>query len=378
MKKIKHLELLPIILISFIAYRFINEKFLISNLLSYILNMCAPFFWAIAIGYVVNIAMKSFEKRFHFKRWLSLTLSYLVVFSVLALFFFVVIPRLISTVPDLISDSTTYAKDFEIWYKKHIAGDFVKYSSQYGIDVNGVITQKTQEVLQFIPEILQGLISGLGQMVVSVTTGLIEFFVGLVVSVYVLLEKEEFSFNSKKLFTAYCGEKFTRKLVKVLKDTDEIFGNYLVAKSLDSFIVGVIAIIGLKLLGLQYAFLFGIIIGVTNMIPYFGPIIGMVPVALITVFISPMQALWAVIFILVLQQVDGNIIGPKLVDGKVGLPALWGVVSVTIGGTLFGFLGMLLGTPVFAVFRKIVLDVQDKKLEQKGLDKNFVVEVEDK
>ncbi len=329
--------------------------------------MCAPFFWAIAIGYVVNIAMKSFEKRFKFKRGLSLSLAYLVVFSILALFFFVVIPQLISTIPSLVSDSSNYAKDFEVWYQQHIAGDFAQYSNQYGVDINGVITEKTQEVLKFIPEILQGLISGIGQFAISVTTGLIEFFVGLVVSVYVLMEKEEFFAKTKKLSTAYFGKRFTNKVTKIAKDTDVIFANYLVAKSLDSLIVGIIAVIGLKLLGIQYAFLFGIIIGVTNMIPYFGPIIGMVPVALITVFISPIQALWAVIFILVLQQVDGNIIGPKIVDGKVGLPALWGVVSVTIGGTLFGFLGMLLGTPVFAVFRKIVLDVQDKKLEQKGL-----------
>ncbi len=329
--------------------------------------MCAPFFWALAIAYIVNISMRFLEKRFKLKRGLSLTISYLLVFALFFLFFFVVIPQLISSVPNLVNDSSNFAKDFEIWYQTNIAGKFGADSNQYGIDINKIVTDKMQEVLEFIPTILQSLVSGIGQMAISITTGLIDFFIGLVVSVYVLMDKEDFFAKTKKLSNAYFGQEFTNKASKIANDTDEIFANYLVAKSLDSLIVGIIAIIGLKLLGLQYAFLFGIIIGVTNMIPYFGPIIGMVPVAIITVFISPMQALWAVIFILVLQQVDGNIIGPKIVDGKVGLPALWGVVSVTIGGTLFGFLGMLLGTPVFAVFRKIVLDVQEKRLEQKGL-----------
>ncbi len=371
MKRIKYLEYLPIILIAFFAYRLINEKLLFSNTLSSILKMCSSFFWALAIGYVVNIIMSKFENRFNLSRNLSLSLAYSLLFAVLLLFFVVVVPSVLSTIPDLISDSTANAKNINEWYESTFSSKLTELSANFGIDINAMITSKMQDILKFITDLLSTILTGLGSFAISITTVLIDFFIGLVLSVYVLADKENFFAKTKKLFTAYCGEKFTKKAINIIHDTDEIFGNYLVAKSLDSFIVAVIAYVGFKLLGLQYSFLFSIVIGVTNMIPYFGPFIGAVPVVIITLFISPMKALWAGVFILILQQVDGNIIGPKIVDGKVGLPALWGVVSVTIGGTLFGFLGMLLGTPVFAVFRKIVLDVQDRKLKERELIEVF-------
>lgn len=362
MKRIKYLEFLPIIVISFFLFRLLNEKFLLTGLLADIVRMCTPFFWALAIAYVANIAMMKFEKKFKLSRTLSLILSYLLVFLILGLLFSVVIPILVKTVPNIVNNSGTYAESFNQWYEQNIAARLGESSSKYGVDINKMVIGKMQDILKLISELLQGLVSGIGKLAVSITTGLIQFFIGLVISVYVLSDKERFFANTRKFFTAFCGRKFTNKAVEIVNDADEIFGNYLIAKSLDSLIIGIIAIIGFSIMRLEYAILFGIIIGVTNMIPYFGPMIGAVPVVLITLVISPIQALWAAIFILVLQQVDGNIIGPKIVGEKVGIPALWGVVSVTIGGTLFGFMGMLLGTPIFTLFRKIILDVQDRKL----------------
>lgn len=367
MKRIKYLEFLPIIIISFLLFRLLNEKFLLSGIFAQAMNLCKPFFWALAIAYIVNIAMNRFEKTLKLSRGFSLSLAYLAVFLVLALLFSLVIPILVDTVPGLITSSASYAEEFGVWYNESIASAFTENSEKLGADINEMIISKFESGLKLISGLLEGLVAGIGNLIVSITTGLIQFFIGLVISVYVLFDKENFFIKTKRLFTAFFGKGFTDKAAHVLKDADEIFGNYLVGKSIDSAIIGVIAIVGFKILGLQYGILFGIIVGVTNMIPYFGPMIGAIPVVLFTVFISPMQALWAAIFILVLQQVDGNIIGPKIVGDKVGIPALWGVVSVTVGGTLFGFLGMLLGTPVFTLFRKIVLDVQEKRLEAMGL-----------
>lgn len=362
MKRIKYLEFLPIIVISFFLFRLLNEKFFLTGLLGEIVRMCTPFFWALAIAYVANIAMMKFEKKFKLSRTLSLILSYLLVFLILGLLFSVVIPILVKTIPNLVNNSGAYAESFNKWYEQNIAARLGESSGKYGVDINKMVIGKMQDILKLISDLLQGLVSGIGKLAVSITTGLIQFFIGLVISVYVLSDKERFFANTRKFFTAFCGRRFTNKAVEIVNDADEIFGNYLIAKSLDSLIIGIIAIIGFSILRLEYAILFGIIIGVTNMIPYFGPMIGAVPVILITLVISPIQALWSAIFILVLQQVDGNIIGPKIVGEKVGIPALWGVVSVTIGGTLFGFMGMLLGTPIFTLFRKIILDVQDRKL----------------
>ncbi|WP_156286434.1 AI-2E family transporter, partial [Oceanivirga salmonicida] len=323
--------------------------------------MLAPFFWALVIAYVVNIVIRNFENKLKLSRKYSLPLSFIVVLTILILFFVVLIPMLIDAIPSFVSDTSNLANNFNEWYNDNITNKIGSFSNETN---NEIIKTNVEKLLKFMIGLLQSILSNIGSLVYSITTLIIEFLVGLVVAVYVLSDKENFFLKTRKLFTAYFGEKFTNKAAEILYISDEIFDNYLVAKSLDSLIVCIIALIGFKLIGLEYSFLFAIIIGVTNMVPYFGPIIGVVPVILITVFISPTQALWAIIFILILQQIDGNIIGPKIVDGKVGLPALWGVVSVTIGGTLFGFLGMLFGTPVFAIIRKIVLDIQDKKLAQ--------------
>ncbi len=364
-KKIKYIELLPIIILSIIAFRILNKQDLVSGFFNGAFAIFAPFFWAIAIAYLVDMMITFFVDKFKIPRTISLIISYLIVFAIIITFFVLVIPFVAKSVPTLANEFYKYANNFDAWYQKELAdmGKLTEASKVYGIDFNVMVTDKIESLLKFASENVQSYIMKIGETAFSITTVLIEFFIGLVASIYILKDKENLFYQTKKLSTTFLGSKFTNKASSILKDTDEIFGKYLIGKSLDSLIVGILCFIGFKILKIEFAGLFALIIGVTNMIPYFGPIIGAVPAVLITLFISPLQALWVLIFILVMQQIDGNIIGPKIVGDKLGLPPLWMVVAVFVGGKLFGFWGMLLGTPVFALFRKLVLDKQERLIK---------------
>ncbi len=367
-RKIKYIELLPIIILAILSFRIINKENLISGFFNGAIAIFAPFIWAIAIAYLVGLMISFFEKKFKMKRIIALIVSYLLVFALIVAFFVLVIPLIAKSVPKLADEFYKYGNNFNDWYHSSVegSGKLSEASKVYGIDFDVLITEKMESFLQIASENVQSFILKIGETAFSITTVLVEFFIGLVASIYILLDQENLFKQTKKLSNTFFGEKFTNKMSSIIKDTDEVFGQYLIGKSLDSLIIGIIAFIGFKVLRIEFAPLLAIIVGVTNMIPYFGPIIGAVPSVLITLFIDPLQALWVLIFILILQQLDGNIIGPKIVGDKLGLPPLWMVVAVFVGGKLFGFWGMLLGTPVFALFRKRILDKQDILLEQRA------------
>lgn len=192
--------------------------------------------------------------------------------------------------------------------------------------------------------------------ITSITTGLISvfkvllnFLIGLIVSIYLLLSKETFIGQFKKLTYAFFSPKKANIIIETARKSNEIFGGFISGKILDSAIIGVICYIVLLIMKMPYAVLVSVIVGVTNIIPFFGPFIGAVPSFIIIVLASPMQGLYFLVVILVLQQVDGNIIGPNILGDSTGLSPFWVVFSITVGGGLFGFMGMLLGVPTFAV-----------------------------
>ena len=152
-----------------------------------------------------------------------------------------------------------------------------------------------------------------------------------------------------------------------LEYTDKIFGGFMTAKVIESFIIGVIAFIAMVIFKLPYALVISVIVGVTNIIPYFGPIIGAIPCALLLLMIDPAKALTFIILIFLIQQFDGNILGPKMIGNKTGLKSFWVLFSILLFGGLFGFVGMIFGVPIFAIIYSIIKTFVDKKLEQKKL-----------
>ena len=188
---------------------------------------------------------------------------------------------------------------------------------------------------------------------------------GLVISVYLLADKEKFIRGIKKNLYAFLGRENADKTIDFGNEVNSIFTNFFVGKLIDSTIIGILCFIGLSLLKVRFALLLSIVVGIFNMIPYFGPFIGAVPAIVITLFYNPIQALWVTLFIFGLQQFDGIILGPKILGDKVGVSPFYIILAIMIGGGFFGPMGMLMGVPVlksfFVLWDKILVNLLKKK-----------------
>ena len=209
----------------------------------------------------------------------------------------------------------------------------------------------------------QGILGLTGQ----VTTWLLDFFVALIVCVYLLMSKENFFAQIRKVLYAFFKKTTVDKILYVGNLTSVTFNGFIIGKLIDSLIIGILAFICLSILNMPYVLLVSVIIGVTNIIPFFGPFIGAIPSTFIILIVDPMQAVWFMVFILILQQIDGNIIGPKILGNTTGLPAIWVMFAILVGGGLAGFVGMIAGVPTMAVLYTLFRAYVKQRLEQKDL-----------
>ena len=193
-------------------------------------------------------------------------------------------------------------------------------------------------------------------LMTNITTGAINvlsevfnFLVGCIVSVYMLFGKETFAAQIKKMLYAGMQVERANMVLHITRKSNEIFGGFIIGKIIDSAIIGVLCFIGITILDMPYILLVSVIVGVTNVIPFFGPYIGAIPSTILIALADPLKGLYFLIFIIALQQLDGNVIGPKILGNSTGLSAFWVVFSILLGGGLFGFIGMIIGVPTFAV-----------------------------
>lgn len=214
-----------------------------------------------------------------------------------------------------------------------------------------------------------GNIPSIDSILGNISNGVITFFkaiynivLGYIVAIYLLLGKEKFIAQGKKLlYTIFKPDK-AYIILDNLRYTDKIFGGFLLGKIIDSLIIGIICFAFMLLFDMPYALLLSVIVGITNIIPYFGPIIGAVPCAFLVLLVSPSKCLTFIIFIVILQQFDGNVLGPKILGNKTGLQSFWVLFSIIVFGGLFGFLGMLFGVPLFAIIYSFFNGVCSRRL----------------
>lgn len=219
------------------------------------------------------------------------------------------------------------------------------------------------ELLPKTNEIMTNLTEG----VFNILSEIFNALIGVIVSVYILFSKELFARQSKKLVYACLDPKRANLILHLATKSNEVFGGFIIGKIIDSAIIGVLCFFGLTLLKMPYVVLVSVIVGVTNVIPFFGPYIGAIPSAILILLADPIKGLYFALFILLLQQFDGNILGPKILGNSTGLSAFWVIVSILLGGGLFGFVGMVMGVPTFALLYYIVEMVMNSRLERKKL-----------
>lgn len=277
------------------------------------------------------------------KRKWAVTISIILFILILVMFFMILTPQITVSMRHLAANLDRYMDDFN----KFVGGlgtDYGKYSS--------VVTKMFDEVEKFLQKWISGA-DGIVDTIVSYSLtfvkGIFDFFVGIIIAVYLLLDQEKFKAQVRKFNYGVFSKEYAEHLTEVASLSAEMFNNFIFGKALDSLVVGIICYISCVCLRMPYAPLIGFTIGITNMIPVFGPFLGAIPCIFILLIVNPFKALEFSIFILILQQIDGNILGPYILGDSMGLPALWVMFAIISGGAIFGVLGMFLGVPLFSV-----------------------------
>lgn len=291
------------------------------------------------------------------KRNVAVLISMIIFAIVIASFFIVLIPQLVSSVKTLISSFDGYVTTFTSFFEQFEIQE--EYKTIFDSLINALEN--------FFNSLVSGeknVISTIVSYSVSFISSVFNVFIALIIAVYLLVDEERFKDQISRVVRAVFGKRVSKNIFYVSILTSKMFNSFIFGKALDSLIIGIICWIGTAILRMPYATLISFIVGLTNMIPVFGPFIGAIPCIFILLFISPIKALEFTIFVFALQQVDGNIIGPKILGDSLGLPALWVMFAIIVGGGLFGILGMFFGVPLFSVIYVLIRDGVNKKLKE--------------
>lgn len=341
--------------------------------ISKIWQILLPIIYGLAFAYLLNPMVSFVERHLNkvkqlqkISRVIGIFTALVVVLAIIVALCNMLLPELYNSIRNLVVTIPGEIDDFIDWlntvFNNNTTLDMMfKSAVQRGGEMleNWLKT----DLLKQTNDLVVGVTGG----VVSVLGGIADILIGLIVSIYVLFSKEKFAKQSKKLLYACMKTKKANIVLHIANKAHTIFGGFLVGKIIDSAIIGVLCFIGLTILKMPYALLVSVIVGVTNVIPFFGPFIGAIPSAILILLTDPMKGLYFLIFILVLQQIDGNIIGPKILGESTGLSAFWVIFSILLGGGLFGFVGMIMGVPTFALFYYIVQTLVGQKLAKKKL-----------
>lgn len=288
-----------------------------------------------------------------------------VVVGLVGLFVYFVVPQVVASAVNLVNTMPQRLASFSSWCNIHLS-----HFPFVATWVDNLANAENSEVMQWIQEhILSGNAASIASMVSNGVILAVKYvanaFIGLLIMVYLLNYKERLFAITRKMVNATCSQKRKASLYEFANIVNETFIGFIVGRIIDSFIIGVLTFIILKICAIPFALMLSVIVGVTNVIPFFGPFIGAVPSVFILLLENPIDALYFVIIIIIIQQLDGNVIGPKIVGNAIGIGSFWVLVSVLIGGGLFGFPGMALGVPVFAVFYRYADKLMTGSLKRK-------------
>ncbi|EDT78927.1 AI-2E family transporter [Clostridium perfringens] len=356
-----------------LIFFFINIKD-IMNFLYKFLGILKPFIWGIAIAFILNIPVKLIEKNLGnskffkgMKRSFSITLTFLFFILAITLFILFVIPQLLSSISTLMNSIPEYLSQFEKFLEVNAINN-----SQSQVMMQNIINELLnlwKEILKVTSQIVGTSLGYLLDFTLGITYGVINFFLALILAIYMLASKEILISQLKLIIYAFVSKNKADRIIELGKMCNEMFSKFILGQCTEALVIGVLCFIGMIILKMPYALLISVVIGVTALIPVFGAFLGTIPSAFIILIIDPIKALWFIIFIIVLQQLEGNLIYPRVVGSSIGLSALWVMFAMIVGGSLFGIIGMLIGIPIFGVVFKILKRVANRKINEKGIER---------
>lgn len=345
-------------------------------------NILAPILFGAVIAYLLNPVMKFLEKNvIRFCKWrgfepkeklgkmirlvcviLSLVFFYTCIYALFAM----LVPQLVDSIISLINSFPRYAVNIQDWLIQLFRDNPDLESSASGL--METVIEKAESWLNSLLPRLQDFMKLFSSRVFDVLIFLKNAIIGSMISIYFLYGKESFLARGKRLLYAGIPKvELANNILRDLKFVERTFGGFFVGKLIDSAIIGLLCYIGTTILSIPYALLVSVVVGVTNIIPFFGPFIGAIPCALLILLVSPLKCLYFIIFILVLQQCDGNFIGPKILGNSTGLSSFMVVVAILVGSGFFGVVGMIIGVPLFAVLSQICSNAIERRLKKNQL-----------
>ena len=355
-----------------IIFAFVNIEALWS-FITYIIKIFMPFIIGVMIAFVLNVLLNVVENKLFkklnekngkvwkkIKRPTSLITTFIIIIALIAFILGLLIPQLKNT-------ATIFTENFDSYKKESI-----KILDKIGIDdkdikvLNKNIEKIKEEVTSYVGDNKQEIVQttfGVASSVVGTITSLV---LGIVFAIYILLKKEDLARQSRKVLKAYLPEKKEKRIREIANLSNKTFGNFISGQCLEALIIGVLCFIGMFILQIPYASTISVLVGFTALIPVFGAFIGTVIGAFLILMVDPTKAIIFIIFILILQQLEGNLIYPKVVGKSVGLPGIWVMVAVTVGASIAGVLGMLLSVPICSVLYSILKTDVNNRIDQKN------------
>jgi len=355
-----------VILVGLLSAVFLFRFTAIAAKLKEITAVLLPFTIAILVSVLLNPLLDLVEKKLlggikkrSTRRKLGILITYVLVLALVAWGVWYIIPRTLESIMSIYNAIPSYMDE--------IGGLLAVVIEKFpGGVLPAEIVDMLEEAAQSVYQWLRGILPTVMVGITRITSGLFSFLVGIILSVYLLYEKELFFAQGKKIVYAFLPERSADVVVSTLRDGGQKIGGFISGKVLDSLIIGILCFIGMAIMDIPYIVLVSVVVGVTNIIPYFGPFIGAIPSVLFILTENPVKALWFAIFILALQQFDGNILGPRILGESTGLSSIWVIFAILFFGKHLGFVGMVFGVPLFAIIYALLKGLVQYCLWKRG------------
>lgn len=344
-------------------------------------NILMPFFIGALIAFILNPAVKRVYEFYHkicrinnksVCKGLSIATTYILLLGLIIVTLLFVMPQIVESITELVNYVPTTVDNVY-----HFFDNLEEHFPNLDVEViRKAINDAIPNFITYLKDFATNLVPALYTVSVSILQWILNVVIAIIVSIYMLSDKKPLLNSIKGIIYAFVPVKHIRSTIDTLKTCNQLFSSFIIGKAIDSLIIGLLCFVIMSLCQLPYAVLISAIVGVTNMIPYFGPFIGAVPGVLIMLLVSPIKALIFAILILVLQQFDGLILGPKILGDSTGLKPLWIIFAITIGGSIAGVLGMFLGVPVIAVLRYLLNRFLQYRLEKRNFQNSHDFNIE--
>lgn len=334
------------IVVGLIGYKLVENYPYFFNIIKKLWALLLPAVYGFIIAYILNPLVKYIKKKLGVKEGVAILASYLLLIALLIVASIFLIPNMISSTIDFTSKIPSYIKEAQVWIDS-----ILNNKSIHEIIVNTGSMKNVNDLIAQFGTMLVSILEGTAGYIFVFSSQLVKFFLGLLISIYVLTDKDRIIKETKKIVFLVFKEERAKKIIESVRIYHSMIGAYIGIKAIDSLIIAAMSLVLLTIVKSEYAFLLAVIVGITNMIPYFGPLIGEVVGFLFNVFVSPTKGLVVFLVLLAVQLFDGWYLDPKLIGDKVGVRPLYIIIAVLIGGGFFGAIGMLLASPTVATLK---------------------------